>query len=73
MLVLSRRCDEKNCLSLLGHHGAGSADQVHQIKIGIEAPTSVTILREELDPESFRADENLGANSHECPAVCRKG
>jgi carbon storage regulator CsrA len=49
MLVLSRRCDEKIVFPGLGITLQVLQIKGHQIKIGIDAPSSVVILREELE------------------------
>jgi carbon storage regulator CsrA len=50
MLVLSRRTSEKIVLPTLGVTLQVLQIKPHQVKLGIDAPASVTILRQELDP-----------------------
>ncbi len=71
MLVLSRRCDEKIVFPSLGITVQILQIKGHQIKIGIDAPASVTILRQELDQSNFRTPQQ--DRTEELMPLCRKG
>lgn len=53
MLVLSRRCDEKIVFPGLNITVKILQIKGHQVKIGIDAPASVVILRQELEQGNF--------------------
>jgi len=59
MLVLSSRCNEKIVFPGLDITVQILQIKGHQIKIGIDAPSSVTILREELEHASFHTANDL--------------
>ena len=69
MLVLSRRCDENIVFPGLGITVRILQIKGHQIKIGIDAPSSVVILRQELE-HGFHGPEN---HNDLVPALPRKG
>ena len=55
MLVLSRKKDEKIILRLDGHEDIELTvvriDNLNKIRLGIDAPSNVTIIRSELDEQ----------------------
>jgi carbon storage regulator CsrA len=57
MLVLSRRSDEKIVFPGLGITVKILQIKGHQVKIGIDAPPAVVILRQELEQGSFHLEE----------------
>ena len=76
MLLLSRRCDEKIVFPGLGITVQVLQIKGNQIKIGIDAPPSVTIMRHELEQAlALRvAEERSPAHrSEDLLPLCRKG
>ena len=62
MLILSRKVGERiligDDIEVLISSISGS-----QVKVGIEAPKSIVILRDELAPHNTRKDEEIGVDS----------
>ena len=62
MLVLSRRCNTKICI---GSNITIQVLEIHssQIKLGIEAPRDVPVLRDEIEPVAGRGKPCLKEKS----------
>ena len=71
MLVLSRRTEEKVVFPALGITVQILNIKPHQVKIGIDAPRSVTILRQELEAGSFSAGEQSDSHANLLSTVGR--
>jgi carbon storage regulator len=61
MLVLSRKCAESICIGSEVKITVVKIDRTH-VRLGIEAPARITVLREEL-VQSGRANRQAGAGA----------
>jgi carbon storage regulator len=66
MLVLSRKCSESICIGSEVKITVVRIDRT-QVRLGIEAPARITVLREEL-VQSRRARRSVGAGAIATPA-----